>query len=204
MGAYDLHSKKKLFEVKVGGQPEGVLVMPDGKHAYVTSEEANVVHYIDLATHKIVKNIRVGNRPRRFVLASSGKELWVSNELSASVSIVSTEDQKVKQTIVFKLEGIRTNDITPVGMTLSADGKTVWVGLGRANHVAEVNLASREVVKTVLVGKRAWGLTLHPDGKTLYVANGMSDDMTLVDTVAGKAIRTVPVGRVPHTVLVQP
>jgi YVTN family beta-propeller protein len=67
-----------------------------------------------------------------------------------------------------------------------------------------VDLATREVRNTVLVGKRAWGLALHPDGKTLYVANGMSDDMTLIDTLAGKAIRTVPVGRVPHSVLVQP
>ena len=99
---------------------------------------------------------------------------------------------------------MRTNDITPVGMALSADGKSVWVGLGKANHVAQIDTATREVRNTVLVGKRAWGLTLHPDGKTLYVANGMSDDMTMVDAVAGKAIRTVPVGRVPHSILVQP
>lgn len=204
MGAYDLQSKKKLFEVKVGGEPEGILVMPDGKHAYVTSEAANVVHYIDLTTRKIVKNIRVGTRPRRFVLTPDGKELWVSNELSANVSIVSTDDQKVKHTIKFKIKGIRDNDITPVGMTLGADGKSVWVGLGKANHVAELDVATREVRKTVLVGKRAWGLAPHPDGKTLYVTNGMSDDMTLVDVVGGKAIRTVPVGRVPHSVLVQP
>jgi YVTN family beta-propeller protein len=170
----------------------------------VTSEEANVVHYIDLATKKIVKNIRVGNRPRRFVLAADGKELWVSNELSASLSIVDVQDQQVKQTLKFQVKGMRPNDITPVGMAISADGKTVWVGLGRANHVAQVDVATREVKRTVLVGKRAWGLTLHPDGKTLYVANGLSDDMTLVDTEAGKAVRTVAVGRVPYGILVQP
>jgi len=170
----------------------------------VTSEAANTVHYIDLGTKKIVKNIRAGKRPRRFVLAAGGKELWVSNELSSDVSIISTEDQTVKYTVKFNLKGIRANDITPVGMALSADGKSVWVGLGKANHVAEVDLATHTVRQTVLVGKRAWGLALHPDGKTLYVANGLSDDMTLVDTGSGKAIRTVPVGRVPHSVLVQP
>lgn len=204
MAAYDLQSKAKLFEVKTGGEPEGILVMPDGKHAYVTSEVANVVHLIDIAQRKVVKNIRVGNRPRRFVLAAGGKELWVSNELGASVSIVSTEDNAVKHTLVFKVKGMRASDITPVGMALSPDGKTVWVALGRANHVAEVDQASREVRNTILVGKRAWGLGVHPDGKTVYVANGLSDDMTLVDTAAGKAVRTVAAGRVPHSVLVQP
>nr|WP_084181561.1 PQQ-dependent catabolism-associated beta-propeller protein [Polaromonas glacialis] len=204
MAAYDLQSKAKLFEVKTGGEPEGILVMPDGKHAYVTSEVANVVHLVDLAQRKVVKNIRVGNRPRRFVLAAGGKELWVSNELGASVSIVNTDDQSVKQTLAFKVKGMRASDITPVGMALSPDGKTVWVALGRANHVAEVDRASREVRNTILVGKRAWGLTVHPDGKTVYVANGLSDDMTLIDTAAGKAVRSVAAGRVPHSVLVQP
>ncbi|MDP3707717.1 MAG: PQQ-dependent catabolism-associated beta-propeller protein [Polaromonas sp.] len=204
MAAYDLQSKTKLFDVKTGGEPEGILVMPDGKQAYVTSEGANVVHLIDLTQRKVVKNIRVGNRPRRFALAAGGKELWVTNELGASISVLSTEDQSVKHTLKFKVQGMRANDITPVGMTLSPDGKTMWVGLGRANHVAEVDVATREVRKHILVGKRAWGLTMHPDGKTLYVANGMSDDMTLIDTAAGKAVRTVAVGRVPHSVLVQP
>lgn len=204
MAAYSLETKAKLFEVKTGGEPEGVLVMPDGKQAYVTSEGANVVHLVDIAQRKVLKNIRVGKRPRRFVLAAGGKELWVTNELGASVSVISTQDQSVKQTLEFKVQGMRPADITPVGMTLSPDGKTVWVGLGRANHVAEIDVASHQVRRNILVGKRAWGLTPHPDGKLLYVANGLSDDMTLIDTATGKATRTVAVGRVPHSVLVQP
>ncbi|MFZ3140835.1 PQQ-dependent catabolism-associated beta-propeller protein [Polaromonas sp.] len=204
MGAYNLETKAKLFEVKTGGEPEGILVMPDGKHAYVTSEVANVVHLVDIAQRKVLKNIRVGKRPRRFVLAAGGKELWISNELGASVSVLNTEDQSVKSTVEFKVQGMRASDITPVGMTLSPDGKTVWVGLGRANHVAEVDVATRQVRRNILVGKRPWGLAQHPDGKTLYVANGLSDDMTLIDTATGQALRTVAVGRVPHSVLVQP
>jgi PQQ-dependent catabolism-associated beta-propeller protein len=204
ISAYDLASKTKLFDVKTGGQPEGILVLPDGKHAYVTSEVANLVHLVDLAQHKVVKNIRVGKRPRRFVLAANGKELWVSNELGASVSVINTDDNSVKLSVDFAIKGMRAADITPVGMALSPDGKTVWVGLGRANHVVAVDVASHTVQQQVLVGKRAWGLTFHPNGQTLYVANGLSDDMTLVDTASGKALRSVPAGRVPHSVLVQP
>jgi PQQ-dependent catabolism-associated beta-propeller protein len=204
MAAYSLETKARLFEVKTGGEPEGILVTPDGKRAYVTSEVANVVHLVDLAQHKIIKNIRVGKRPRRLVLAAGGKELWVTNELGASISVISTDDQSIKQTLEFKLPGMRAADITPVGMVLSPDGKTVWVGLGRANHVAEVDVATHQVRRTILVGKRAWGLAEHPDGKILYVTNAMSDDMTLVETATGKALRTVATGRVPHSVLVQP
>lgn len=204
LGAYDLVTRKPLFTVPTGGEPEGVLVMPDGKTAYVTSEVANVVHLVDLTARKVVKNIKVGKRPRRFVLAAGGNELWVSNELDATVSVVDTRSNESTHTIAFEVPGMRKADITPVGMTLSPDGRTMWVGLGRANHVVEVDVASKKPGRKVLVGKRAWGLAMHPDGNTLYVTNGLSDDMTIVDAKSAKAVKTVGAGRVPHSILVRP
>jgi PQQ-dependent catabolism-associated beta-propeller protein len=198
--AFDLTTRKKLFEVKVGGEPEGVKVSADGKLVYVTSEVASLVHVIDVATRKVVKNIAVGKRPRRFLLV--GGDLWVTNELDGSVSIIRTGDHTVQGTIAFKPQGMRTEDVTPVGMALSPDGKTAYVGLGRANHVGVVDVATRQVKGYVLVGKRAWGLAVSRDGKRLYVANGLSDDMTIVDTATLKGVRTLKVGRVPHTVVI--
>jgi YVTN family beta-propeller protein len=87
-------------------------------------------------------------------------------------------------------------------MAVSPNGKRVWVGLGRANHVAEVDVATKAVKNLVLVGKRPWGLDFSPDGKTLFVVNGLSDDMTLINVASAKAVKTVPAGRVPHSVLV--
>jgi PQQ-dependent catabolism-associated beta-propeller protein len=198
--AFDLATKKKAFEVKVGGEPEGVKASADGKLVYVTSEVASLVHVIDVAQRRIVKNIPVGKRPRRFLLA--GSELWVSSELDASVSVIRTSDHTVQARIAFLPPGMRSEDVTPVGMALSPDGKTAYVGLGRANHVAVVDVASRQVKGYVLVGKRAWGLAVSRDGKRLYVANGLSDDLTIVDTDKRKGVKTLKVGRVPHSVVV--
>ena len=198
--AFDMGTRKKAFEIKVGGEPEGVKASADGQLVYVTSEVASLVHVIVVATRKIVKNVQVGKRPRRFLLA--GDELWVSNELEGSVSIIRTSDHTVQGSIAFKPQGMRAEDVTPVGMALAPDGKTAYVGLGRANHVAVVDVASRQVKGYVLVGKRAWGLGLTRDGKRLYVANGLSDDLTIVDTDSMKALKTLKVGRVPHSVVV--
>ncbi len=198
--AFDLSTRSKAFQVKVGGEPEGVKVSADGKLVYVASEVASLVQVVDVATRKVVKNIPVGKRPRRFLLA--GGELWVSNELDGSVSIVRTSDHTVQASVTFRPQGMRAEDVTPVGMVLSPDGKTAYVGLGRANHVAVVDVASRQVKAYVLVGRRAWGLGLSRDGKRLYVANGLSDDLSIVDTQAMKAVKTLKVGRVPHSVVV--
>ena len=55
---------------------------------WVTSEVANLVHVIDVASGKVLKNVKVGKRPRRFALTPDGTQLWVTNELDASVTRV--------------------------------------------------------------------------------------------------------------------
>jgi PQQ-dependent catabolism-associated beta-propeller protein len=200
--AVDLASKKVVKEIKVGQEPEGVLIAPDGKNMYVTSEVASLVHVIELPSGKIVKNIPVGKRPRRFALTPDGKELWVTNELGGSVSVIRTSDYAVANTIKFEPKGFRSDDITPVGMVMSADGKTAFVALGRANHVAIVDIATKAIKGMVLVGKRAWGLALTRDNSSLYVANGLSDDVSVVDVEKARAIKSVKAGRVPHSVVI--
>ncbi len=204
LAAYELESGKKRFAVKTGNEPEGILLSPDGKMVFVTSEEKNVVHVISLEKRRIEHNLAVGKRPRRLLLVQDGRELWVSNELEASVSIVDLTQGKTVHTLRFDIAGVERENITPVGMIASADGKTVWVALGRANRVAEVDVPGRSVRRYVLAGQRAWGLGLSADGSRLYVTNGLSDDLTIIDANAGKALRSVPVGRVPHSVLVVP
>jgi PQQ-dependent catabolism-associated beta-propeller protein len=198
----EVASGKRLKSVTVGKEPEGVKVSPDGKLVYATSEVASMVHVIDTATAKVVKNIKVGKRPRRFALTPDGTQLWVTNELGASATVINTADHTVLGTVVFTVKGARASDITPVGIVMADDGKRVYVGLGRANHVAYVDVATRKVTNLVLAGKRAWGLALNKAQDRLLVANGLSDDMTIIDVPAAKALKTVPVGRVPHSIVV--
>jgi PQQ-dependent catabolism-associated beta-propeller protein len=194
LSVVDVASKKVVKTIKTGAEPEGVKVSRDGTIVYVASEVANMVHVIDTASGKVVKNVTVGNRPRRFMITPDDKELWVSNELAGSVSIIDRADHSVKEEIKFEAKGFRPNDITPVGMIMSADGKTAWIGLGRANHVAVVDVPSRKVKSLVLVGKRAWGVALNRDESLLFVANGLSDDVSVVETAGPKTLRSVKGG----------
>ncbi|MEP6873353.1 MAG: beta-propeller fold lactonase family protein, partial [Burkholderiales bacterium] len=135
-------------------------------------------------------------------ITADGKELWVTCELDSGVTIVSTADHSVLATLKFEVKGARAQDITPVGIQMSRDGKRAFVALGRANHVAFVDVAARKVTDLVLVGKRAWNVALDKDEKRLFVVNGLSDDLTIVDVPGAKPIKTVPVGRVPYGVVV--
>jgi YVTN family beta-propeller protein len=197
----DVASGKVTATVKIGKEPEGVKVSPDGKTVYVTSEVANLVHVIDVASAKVKQNIKAGKRPRRFAMTPDGAQLWVTNELDASVSIINTADHSLAGTIKFEVKGMRAADITPVGIAMSRDGKRAFVSLGRANHLAFVDVASRKVSQLVLVGKRAWNVSLNKAETQAWVVNGLSDDITVVDIASAKAIKSVPVGRVPYGVV---
>lgn len=198
----DLQTAKTLEQIATGPEPEGVFVPKAGHHIYITSEVSDMVHVADVETGKVVKNILVGSRPRRFAANEDGSEIWVTNELSGSVTIIDTATDTIKQTIELLPPGSRVSEVTPVGIALSPDGKTMYLALGRANHVAFVDAKTKDVEAYVLVGKRAWGVAPSPDGKLLYVANGLSDDLSIVDVAAQKAVRTIPTGRVPHTVVI--
>jgi PQQ-dependent catabolism-associated beta-propeller protein len=159
-------------EISTGAEPEGLAISADGHTLYVTSEVTDMVHVVDVDAGVVTDNVVVGTRPRRILVLLDDKELWVSNELSGQVSVIDRTANRVSTTLDFLPPGFRQVDVTPVGMTMTRDGKSAIVALGRANHVAFVDTATRKVEDYVLVGSRAWGVALNPDEKTLYVANG--------------------------------
>ena len=125
------------------------------------------------------------------------RALWVSAELSGDIYIIDRQKFAVIGRVEFLPPGMRKTDVTPVGLAMTRDGRTAWVTLGHAAHVAVVDVASRKVLAYVLVGKRAWGVTLSRDEKRVYVANGFGDDITIIDAASRKAIISIAVGRVP-------
>ncbi|MCL5776894.1 PQQ-dependent catabolism-associated beta-propeller protein [Limibaculum sp. FT325] len=199
---YDVETGELLAEYETGEEPEGVQITPDGRLAFVASEAANLVHVIDLEADAVIADILVDTRPRRFALTPDAAELWVSAELAGVVNIIDVASLKLVGDIAFLPTGFRPEQVTPVDVLITADGSRAYVALGRANHVAVVDVAAREVLDYVLVGKRAWGLALSADESRLFVANGLSDDVTVVDTASLRALTSTPTGLVPYGILI--
>ena len=184
----------------VGIEPEGITFRNDGEVVFVTSEVTNTVIIIDPWSGTILDEVLVGNRPRRGIVTPDDKEYWVTNELGGTISILDAQTFELIDEIIFEKPGMREGDINPVDFAMTADGKTAYITLGRARHVAIVDVASRDVTDYVLAGDRVWGAALTADEKFLVVTNGASDDITIIDTIKKVAVNSVPVGRTPHTV----
>ncbi len=202
LSIYDLENRKVVASIEVGEEPEGVMITKDRSKVWVTSEASNLVSVIDIDQEQILADILVDARPRRFAAPPDEHEIWVTCELAGKVDIIDPKTYKVTGSIAFLPQGMRPEQVTPVGLVMTKDGKTAYVGLGRANHVAVVDVASREITKYILVGERPWGLTLTADEKKLYVTNGLSDDVSIIDTQTLQTIKSVRVGQVPYIALI--
>jgi len=122
--------------------------------------------------------------------------------LSGEVYIIDRANFGVSGKIEFLPPGMRKTDVTPVGLVMTRDGKTAYVTLGHAAHVAVVDAPTRKIAGYILVGKRSWGIALSRDESRLYVANGFGDDITVIDAKSRKPIISVPVGRIPWGVVI--
>jgi YVTN family beta-propeller protein len=149
-----------------------------------------------------VKDIPVGNRPRRLALTPDGKELWVSAEFSGVIDIIDIATLTPNGRIDLKPAGIAKAQVTPVDVVITRDGSKAYVALGRANHVAVIDVKSRTVTAYVMVGLRPWGLALNGDETLLYAANGWTNDITVIDTATNQSVTQVPVGEAPYAILV--
>ena len=150
----DLETGKIVGEFDTGEEPEGVRFTSDGRLVFVASEAANMVHVIDTEKGEVIKDILVDTRPRRLALTPDDKELWVSAELAGIVDIIDVATLKIVGDVTFLPTGFRKEQVTPVDVLISRDGRRAYVALGRANHVGVVDVKARKVTNYILVPRR--------------------------------------------------
>jgi YVTN family beta-propeller protein len=95
-------------------------------------------------------------------------------------------------------------NVRPMGIVATPDGKRLFVSAGRGGSVIAVDTATNRQAGAVAVGTRPWGLALSPDGRHLYTANGPSNDVTVVDTASLTVVARIPAGRSPWGVVAVP
>src|SRR5437588_6434191 len=80
LSVIDGSTYKVVATVPVGAFPAGVVVSPDGRHAYIAQGGDNAVAVFDTSTNTIAKNVSLapGSRPRGVALTPAGQFLYVA------------------------------------------------------------------------------------------------------------------------------
>jgi YVTN family beta-propeller protein len=69
---YSLPDLKLVGTVNVGGEPNWIVMSPDGAHAFVSNRRSDDVSVIDLASRKEITRIKVGRYPQRMAAVALG------------------------------------------------------------------------------------------------------------------------------------
>jgi YVTN family beta-propeller protein len=127
-------------DINVAGLPWGSARVDNEKAGGATREGSVAV--IDPSSGKVIKQIITGLHPNEIIRNEDGTFLYVTNSNSDNVSVISTRTDEVTETISTKLQPhINTffGD-SPNGLSLSPDGKTLYVANGMDNALAVIRL----------------------------------------------------------------
>jgi YVTN family beta-propeller protein len=217
--------------------PLGVALVPGSRTALVALALADQVAVVDLAAAKMVATIPVGVCPYGVAVSRDGKTAFVSNfggsqpkkgdktektlgmdkagtdlavdnrsvALRGTVSVIDV----ARRQVVGEIE----TGIHPESMTLSPDGKRLYVVDAGGDGVSVIDVAGRKIVGSLNAkpradlpyGSLANGLAVSGDGKTLFTANAGNNAVALInpDRPQDPPFAFVAAGGFPGSVCVQ-
>ncbi len=181
---------------KTGVMPKGCSVSPNGKYLYVTNfgmRRGKNVDVLDAKTLRRIKTLHWRGNAIESISSPDSARLYVTDFYKDKLHMISTKDWQIHKTV-------RPGSL-PKQMTLSADGKTLYVA-NWLGGVAKLDARTLKRLGRVKTGRYPRGLSVTADGKTLYVANTGGRTVTVVDTTTMKVRKQIPTSRYPrHTAL---
>jgi YVTN family beta-propeller protein len=188
-GASDVWSKTTELDLRPGkidpsqsGTPGGEypfwIVIKGNKTAYISSLRDREIDVVSLDTKPaLTARIRLVGQPNRMALNAAGTTLYVAEDESDSVVIIDTARDKVEGNIfvggppeMFRFRSARTGNNTN-SVTLSPNGRLLYVTNGAANDVAVVSLVKGSILGLIPTGLYPTSVSLNGDGSYVYVAN---------------------------------
>ena len=172
----------KVYVSNWGGKVPGPGDVTDGMFPVVVDQRTGIpisgtVSVIDVATNA-VKHIDVGLHPNGMALSPGGDRLYVANANSDTVSAIDTTTDAVVKTLHVGETGHDRRPVlgsSPNAVTVSPDGRTLYVANGSENAIALVNAMADgddAVEGLIPTGWYPTAVALDGAGQQLFVASG--------------------------------
>jgi YVTN family beta-propeller protein len=190
----DVATQKVVATVAVA-KPHTIAMRPDGKVAYVSSQEPGnfALVVVDVPGRAVLRRVALEKTPRDVEFGFDGKALYFTLAGVNAVQVLDPASDK----IVAQVPTGASPHIANFYRGASA-GTAVVQGPG---ELLLFNPETNAPLRSIAVGKQPhWEATA--DGKTIYVTNEGGNDVSIVDLATGK-VTSVPVGKAPRKVVVQ-
>ncbi len=186
---YDLRpysaSNENTSGVAGGEYPFAVLVKGNGT-AYVSSTRDRQIVVLDVSsptTGRLVGRIPLAGNPYGMAFNADQTTLYVAEDNTDQVAVISTQSNTVEKKIDVRapegvLSGYRQRGAAPYAVTISPNGKLLYVVNNGANNIAVVPLAGGQADSVIGLIPTAYApkdVTFSQDGSWMYIINGKSD-----------------------------
>ena len=164
----DTTSNRVIRTIPVPKGPHGLVMTPDGRKVYVSSDGASTVSVIDTISDQVVSSIDVGPNPHGLAMSPDGRKLLVMAFGANQAMVIDTTSDRILGQIPVPLAH---------NGAISSDGRTAYVGSQQqgATAIAVLDLTEMKEIAKVSLDKTPRGLDLSPDGKWLYFTVAGSD-----------------------------
>ncbi len=155
-----------------GKGPEAIDLSPDGRELWTADRPLNRITVLDATTLDSLAAWPSGLFPNRLHFTPDGRTVLQSNAQSSTVDFYDASKRSLAGRITFPYDealGKPTmltqfgRSATPLGILISPDGKTAWVALAAHDRLAEVDIATRRVLRMLVAGREPDGMAYVPD-----------------------------------------
>jgi YVTN family beta-propeller protein len=167
-----------VIDLGVALQPYGVAFERTGRKAYVTNWLGRSVTVIDTTRQAPIRQVLLSpatrpdlaDHPNAVVANPRRDEVYTANGNSDTVSVLDTKrGDRVAATIDVSLARGRLKGATPDGLTVSPDGRRLYVALAGENALAVVDIARRRTIGYIPTAWQPVDVDITPDGRRLVV-----------------------------------
>lgn len=177
----DSRTNKEETTIKVGEQPRGIGLAPDGSELYVALGDENKITVINPVSLEVIRDLESGADPETFAVHPNGN-LYISNEEDNMATVL---DPRSGETIAQIKVGIE-----PEGVAVSADGTHVIVTSESTNMLHVIAVPEHKVVANILVGSRPRAATFTKDGSIAYASTEIGGEIKKVDMNTKEVVKT--------------
>lgn len=170
-------------------RPHGIVWHTDGS-LYVTAEGQQAVHVLmspeDSPEHASLV-YRTGKQGSHMLAVSpDGAVVWTTDLGSRTVTRIALGGETGPPVSV-------TVGEEPEGISLSPDGKTLWVSARGSNQAFALDPQTMEVRHTVETGRFPLRIAVRPQGDVAVTSDLQDGTLSVIDTATARVIRTIVV-----------
>ncbi|MFN0088295.1 MAG: bifunctional YncE family protein/alkaline phosphatase family protein [Blastocatellia bacterium] len=204
-------------QVPVSDLPLNMVLSNDGRHLLVTTNGNGdqTIDVIDVATGKKLQSIVVKKSWLGLAFAPDGRRFYVSGGDDNEVMTFDFANGKAKEAGKINLGSQDYHKLDergraearrkglgefafPAGITVTPDGKRLYVAENLTHKVAVVNLADGSVVTKIDVGEYPYDCQVSPDGRRVYVSIWGGRSVAVLDTTDNRVIGGIQTGDHPN------